>query len=281
VTEVSVVIPNHNGTGFVGRCVAAAAVGAREVVVVDDRSTDASASEAEAAGARVLRSRGVGFSAAVDTGVAATDAPYVLVLNSDCFLEPDALMHLVRALDSHELLGLCGAGLSEPDGSSTRSQGTLLTLGHAIRIAVTGRGPSAPPDANAGLQSTSFVPLACVLARRSAWNEIGGLDEGYVFYFEDHDVCWRMLAAGWGIAVCWDARALHVGGASSSARDPQGWLGRYHLSRARYLRKRYPRGWPLYSLVFVPSALARSLAWFARGDRRWARAWLRSALARP
>ena len=39
------------------------------------------------------------------------------------------------------------------------------------------------------------MPLACALVRRSAYDAVGGLDERYVFYFEDYDLCWRLAAA--------------------------------------------------------------------------------------
>jgi N-acetylglucosaminyl-diphospho-decaprenol L-rhamnosyltransferase len=281
--DVSVVVPNRDGAGLVGRCATAAlASGVGEVVVVDDGSTDGSPAEAATAGARVLRSPGRGFSAAVNHGVAASSGRFALVLNSDCFLEPDAPSLLARALDDDPLLGLCGAALDEPDGSPSRSHGHLLTLALVLRQTLGAGSPAPPPSRASGVQRVSFVPLACVLVRREAWDEIGGLDERYPFYFEDHDVCWRLQAAGWNLGVCWDAHALHVGGGSSARREPQRWFRQYHESRALYLRKRYPRLWPLYAAAWVPSALAHAAVWRVRRSpdaRAWARAYAASALA--
>ena len=97
--NVSVVIPNKNGADMVGKCVDAAfASGAGEVVVVDDGSSDGSPTEATAAGAMLLRSPGRGFAAAVNAGVRATTGDVLLILNSDCFLEQDALERLTGAL---------------------------------------------------------------------------------------------------------------------------------------------------------------------------------------
>jgi N-acetylglucosaminyl-diphospho-decaprenol L-rhamnosyltransferase len=292
VSDVAVVVPNHNGNGLVGRCVEAAlAAGAAEVVVVDDASSDDSTSEARAAGAHVLPSRGRGFSTAVNTGVAATHAPYVLLLNSDCFVEPHAIRRLATALDENPSLALCGAHLRNADGSPAKSWGQLVSASGALSSAIR-RGRSAVASAGEhGVERVPYVPLACALCRRADWDVVGGLDEGYRFYFEDYDLCLRLERANRGVAVCWDAEALHVGGASSSARDPQRWFTQYHESRARYLRKAGGAGFVAYVLLWPPLALAHALRVLVRGGsdaHRWANAYraaatagLRSAISGP
>lgn len=279
---ISVVVPNKDGINLVGRCVSAAfTAGAAEVLVVDDGSTDSSPQEATAAGARVLQSGGSGFSAAVNTGAAAAVHDFLLVLNSDCFLEPSSLRLLAETLREARGLGACGGALVEESGTPTRSHGHELTLWLALRTALSLTPPS-PPDTGEGVQPASFLPLACVLVRRSAWEQVGGLDEHYHFYFEDQDFCWRMRTTGWGLAVNWEARAVHVGGGSSQRRDPQHWFRQYHESRGRYLRKRYPRLWLLYAAAWIPSALLHALVWFLRRrpeSRRWARAYIASAFS--
>jgi len=259
VERVAAVIPNLNGAGFVGTCVEAARrAGVDEVVVVDDGSSDASPAEAEAAGARVVRSRGRGFATAVAAGFAETAQPYVLVLNSDCFVDEDAVRRLADALDSERELALVGAGLRTPDGAPAKSHGVLVELSGAIRALLTGHSGRRIARLDSGVQHCEFVPLACVLARRAAWDSVGGIDTGYVFYFEDYDLCWRVGRAGWRIAVCWDAGAVHVGGASSSA-DGQPWLRQYYASLARYLRKRYPASWIAFPAVWLPYAVVQTV----------------------
>jgi GT2 family glycosyltransferase len=278
---VTAVVPNRDGAGLVGRCVEAAlAAGAAEVVVVDDGSTDDSPAEAAAAGARVARSAGRGFAAAVNHGARLARHQLLLVVNSDCFVEPTALGYLVDAVVADPSLALCGASLRSRDGLPERSHGRETTLGLAIRNTLSPPAPLRGSDS--GVQNAPFVPLTCALARRPAWESVGGLDERYRFYYEDYDLCWRLQEGRWRVAVCWDARAVHLGGGSSSAGDPQSWFRQHNESRALYLRKRYPRGWLLYAAVWVPVALARALTWLPRRrpeGRRWARAYAASALA--
>jgi GT2 family glycosyltransferase len=217
----------------------------------------------------------------VNTGAAESSAPYVLLLNSDCFVEPTAIHALAAALDADPALALCGAHLVNADGSPAKSCGELVSLANALAAGVRSRGGGAAAE-TAGVQRVPFVPLACALVRRSDWDAVGGLDERYRFYFEDYDLSWELGRRGRGVGVCWDASALHVGGGSSSANDPQRWFAQYHESRARYLRKRYPRAWLVYAAAWPPIALLRAGVWLARGgteSRRWARAYVAAATA--
>ena len=273
------VIPNKNGADMIGRCVEAAArAGATELIVVDDGSTDSSPAEAESIGAVVLRSPGRGFAAAVNEGVRAATADVVLILNSDCFLEQDALEHLTAALAHDEELGVCAAALLELDGSVSKSHTPGLTPWLAIRVLLS-LNPLTERQSGKGLEEVDTVPLACAAIRRSTWDEVDGLDERFFFYFEDQDICRRLHLAGRTVAVCWEAKAVHVGGASSVTRDEQRWFLEYVRSRTRYLRKHFTFGWLAFAAVWVPVALAQTAIWALRtrpGSGAWARAWLRA-----
>jgi GT2 family glycosyltransferase len=260
VSTIAAVIPNRNGAGFLATCVEAVRRGGvDQVVVVDDGSTDGSPAEATDAGAKVVDSPGRGFATAVAHGFAATDAEYVLVLNSDCFVDENAVDRLRAALDRDATLALVGAGMRTSDGVPSKSHGPLLGLEDSMRALITGRSGRTIPREESGVQLCGFVPLACALARREAWNGVGGIDTSYVFYFEDYDLCWRLGAAGWRVGVCWDAGAVHDGGASSSAQDARPWARQYYESLAHYLRKRYPTRWVAFAAVWLPYALVQSV----------------------
>lgn len=287
---LAAVIPNRNGGALLERCLEAlaAAEDVDDVLVVDDGSSDGSDARAAELGARVLRSPGRGFSAAVNHGVAQTGTDHALLLNSDAFVDPPTPRLLAEALEGDTRLALVGAGMRDEQGRRAKSHGDALTLRRAVEIGlgVPGRQPPEQP----GIQEVTFMPLACALVRRSAYDEVGGLDEGYVFYFEDYDLCWRLAAAGWRLAVRWDAGAVHVGGGSSSASDPAGWLPRFQTSRMRYLRKRYGRRAAVFPPLWGVNASLHSALWSiraaaarARGEngeaaraRRWAAAYVRS-----
>jgi GT2 family glycosyltransferase len=69
-------------------------------------------------------------------------------------------------------------------------------------------------DADEALD-VDWVSGACLIARRDAFESIGGMDEGFFLYWEDADFCRRLHHAGWRIVYLPAATITHVGGRSS------------------------------------------------------------------
>jgi len=83
---LSGVVIAKNEAGRIGRCVASLAGACSEVWVLDSDSTDATAAEAEAAGARVRQQEWLGFSAQKNAAIALATQPWVLLLDADEWL---------------------------------------------------------------------------------------------------------------------------------------------------------------------------------------------------
>ena len=87
--EVSVVIPNYNGIGYIRPCLDSLmtqTVSDFEILVVDNGSGDGSREtvEREYPGVRVIALEdNTGFCHAVNVGIQATDTPYIILLNND------------------------------------------------------------------------------------------------------------------------------------------------------------------------------------------------------
>jgi hypothetical protein len=72
--------------------------------------------------------------------------------------------------------------------------------------------------------------------RRAAYEQVGGLDEGFFMYSEELDWCRRMRAAGWKVVHFPAARIIHHE-ARSSAQVPAATHIRFNSSKVRYFRK--------------------------------------------
>ncbi len=106
-SAVSVVIPCMNEAGAIGGVVRElAAAGAwREILVIDDGSTDATATEAEAAGARVVRHPyNKGNGASVKTAIRAATGAYILIIDGDGQHRPSDAVRLVSRLGDYDLV---------------------------------------------------------------------------------------------------------------------------------------------------------------------------------
>ena len=103
-TKVSVVIPAYNAEKFVSQAIASchAQTLPAEILVVDDGSSDATASIAQRAGARVVKlGRNHGAAAALDVGIHLSSGAYVCWLSADdCFVSEDKLQRQVAVMEN-------------------------------------------------------------------------------------------------------------------------------------------------------------------------------------
>ena len=151
--------------------------------------------------------------------MAATTAPYVLLLNPDTEVAPGAVARLVAHADAHPRCGLAGPRLLDPDGSLQRSRRRFPTVGGTlvrrtpIRLLLEDVEAAQPrhylADVPDGPVECDWMLGACLLVRRAMLDEIGGLDEGMPMYGEDIELAYRAMRAGWERWYVPDAVAVH------------------------------------------------------------------------
>jgi len=197
--SLGAIVVNFNGGEKIVECIQALrgqAVPLRDIVVVDNGSTDASVAwlRAETPDVRIVElgeNRGIAF--ARNVGLKTLGTELALSVDSDVNVADDCLEKLVRAFVRHKVAIVCPRILLLPeanfvqcDGASLHFLGTLA-LRHACRPA-----DSLPGDGD-------FVGGcigACMLLDRRIALEAGGFNEQFFFYFEDLEFCLRLRARG-------------------------------------------------------------------------------------
>jgi len=255
-----------------------------EIIVVHNASTDGSQSMVRARFPRVrlvANSQNVGFARANNQAIILSQGPYMLLFNSDAFASPGAVQALVSLADREPRAGIVGAQLRNPDGSFQASHTRFPSLWQELLI-LTGLGrlvrgpwyPSLGPEEDRGPQVVDYVEGACMLVRRQAVDQVGGLDESYFMYAEEVDWCYTMKQAGWQVWYQPGALVTHYGGGSSRHRKPQREADLY-CSRVRFFRKHYGNLAAVVLKVLICSVTAvkimmhRALRAISRG--RWGR----------
>ena len=278
--EVAAVIVSYNVADLLVRCVASLrADGVDRIVVVDNASADDSVAAVRAAdpGVEVLAlTENLGFGAGVNRGVARTVEPHVLVMNPDVEVEVGSTKVLLDALAADAGLAVVGPGIETPEGDLYPSARTFPDLvdaaGHAFLHFVWPANPFSRRYKmldwdHCDARDVDWVAGTHLLARRSAWDQVGGFDEAFFMYMEDVDLCWRLHRAGWRVGYEPAARVRHAIGRSTD-QTPYRMIAAHHRSLLRYAsRTATGRRRLALPLIAVALAVRTVLAWIQRGLR--------------
>jgi hypothetical protein len=257
MSKVSVIIINYNGEGLTLGCLKALAgqtLKDFEVVIVDNGSIDNSPYEIqmflkESPLASITKlvplDRNFGFAGGNIQGLKhAHNSEYIALLNNDTEPENNWLKHLVSAMDSEPMVGICASKLivygtniidSAGDGFSTCLKGFKRGEGE-----------------NAALYSKKeYVFGACAgaaLYRRKMIDEIGFLDEDFFLIHEDTDLNLRAQLHGWKVLYAPEAIVFHK--VRSSISNKSNTAVYYSLRNSEFVRiKNIP--FPLF-LMYLP-----------------------------
>jgi O-antigen biosynthesis protein len=217
----SIVIPVHNKATITRQCLDMLLAESddgitRQLVVVDDGSTDRTPSLLASYGDRLLVIRhetARGFAAACNAGVAAATGELVILLNNDTIPTSGWLAALVNYALQHPAAAVVGAKLLFPD-DTVQHAGVAIGLDSLPHHIYAGF----PADHPATSVSRRFqvVTAACALFRRGPWQELGGLDTAFQNGWEDVDYCLRAGEAGHEIHYCAESIVYHLESATRS-----------------------------------------------------------------
>ena len=229
--RVSVIVLSWNRREDLRRCldaVAAQTYADREIVVVDNGSTDGSADmvRSEYQAVRLIRSAtNLGFAAGNNLAIRATDTPYVATLNNDALAEPGWLAALVAAAESDPTLGSVASKMVfQHDPSTINSCGIALD-----RAGIAWDLGGGLPAALVEKPREVFGPCAgAALYRRALLDDVGLFDEDFFAYLEDVDLAWRAHLRGWRCVLAPDAVVRHAHSGTLGEGSP---LKRYLLAR--------------------------------------------------
>ena len=248
VPEISAIVVNYRRPDILGACLRSleTALGETgeetEIVVVDNASGDESCDLVRRVVPRAQlleMPENLGFPTAVSRGIQASTGTWVLLINNDVKVEPDAVVHMLAAARSRPWIGSVAAQMR-----FANDPGTINSAGIGVdRLGIAFDRLLGEPLAASETEPTEVFG-ACggaALYRREMLDEIGGFDESYFFALDDADVSWRAQMKGWSCVYAPAAVVMHHHGATIGHGSS---LKYFHvgLNRVRTLAKNADSG---------------------------------------
>jgi GT2 family glycosyltransferase len=255
---VYVVVLNWNGSRDTIRCLNALArvdYANLHIILVDNGSTNDSVEQIRHAHPDLLlleNGKNLGFAGGNNPGILYAlqqNAAFVWLLNNDTEPEPGALEPLVRKAQSDPQIGAVGSILLDPERGSVLAWGggrVNRWIGHV-------RHADSPRDD----RWFDYITAASMLVPRTAFEQVGLLDERYFLYWEDTEFGFRLRKNGWKLAVASESRVIHK--ENGSTAENRAVRTRYSTESAMRFLSEYSPLRRVSTLLFLSMRLAQRL----------------------
>lgn len=185
----------------------------------------------------VQNSTNLGFSAGTNIGLNLAQkhkADYVLLLNNDIVVEKDFLNALVEQAEKEPQIGIAGPTIyhyDRPDTVDFAGENLTVWRVKGKEFTVLSKQP----------REVDKIEGSCMLIRRAVLDKIGLLYTKYWAYWEETDLCFRAMKAGFKVvyvpdSIIWHKVAQSIGGEGNLRRE-------YYLNRNRLLFARRNLNW--------------------------------------
>lgn len=219
--KVTILIPNYNGKKWLKQClptVEKSTYPNKGILVVNNGSTDDSAKflRENYPKVRVIEiKKNRGYAGANNLGVREAKGKYVLLLNNDTQVTPNFLEPLVDKMEKDKTIGAI-----QPQLRSMTNKNLIDSIGSFFTF--TGflyhYGYFQPHKFKKYQKELSVYSVkgACFLIKRKDYLDLGGIDESFVTYVEESDLCHRILLSGKRIVYTPKSIVYHFGGGDMS-----------------------------------------------------------------
>jgi len=242
------------------------------VIVADNGSEDGSADAIAERFPQVdlIRNPGdFGFARANNEAIKRVDSEWLLLLNPDTEVHPNAINNLLAFSKQHPEAGVTGGRTVFRDGSlnpaSAWDKMTAWSLFcYLCGLSTLFNGSSVfNPERIGGwkrdtVRHVDIVQGSFFMLPTALWRTLGGFDRRYFMYGEEVDMCLRAAALGYRPMITPDAEIMHLGGASAprGVRMLQIWTSKTTLIRGHWPKLLAPVGLAELWLACATRALA-------------------------
>ncbi len=297
--DISIIIINYNTEQFTKNCIDSLLKNTNSLlqcqyIIVDNGSEEKSYNElnnfissiSESVSIELIRSNiNTGFGSGNMIGALKVKGKYLAFINNDVILENDCLYMLKEFLDNNKEVGVCGPQAYTENHKLLPTIDHFASLGREIfgRKILEARNSKQYPNSKKEYsipKQGQFIAGSFMFFRTIDFNKIGGFDTNIFLYYEETDICKRLLKINKLAYLVPEAKFIHFHGASTEKsiaikielkisllyviRKHYGILPFYIL--LIYLQIRYffssifkPKYWKLFYILLLQAPLTKSL----------------------
>jgi GT2 family glycosyltransferase len=196
--KISVVVCTYNGSRTIEQCL----VGLLkldypdfEIIVIDDGSSDSTASIVSKYPVRMIQTTNQGLSAARNRGMMEAKGEIIAYIDDDAYPDPHWLSYVAIAFDETTLASIGGPNLV-PSEDGFIAQCVAHAAGGPIHVLLSDK-------------EAEHIPGCNMAFRKDALKSIGGFDPQFRIAGDDVDLCWRLKNAGYTIGFHPSALVWH------------------------------------------------------------------------
>ncbi|MFH1009630.1 MAG: glycosyltransferase family 2 protein [bacterium] len=225
---VSVIVLNYNGLTFLPRCIETLRATRHEpleIIIADNASKDGSLEYLRKNFPEIKTvafDTNWGYSGAYNRVAASAEGEFLVFLNFDVEVDPDWLGQPLELFEKDARLGACQPKLralrdrnrfeyAGACGGFLDLYGYPFARGRVFDILEMDTGQY--EDA----RECFWASGAALFVRKSAFLQVGGLDDSFFLHMEEIDFCWRLHLNGWKVCVAPRSIVYHYSGAALSS----------------------------------------------------------------
>ncbi len=242
--DLSIVIISYNVMDCIEACLSSIEENlpssSVETIVIDNSSTDGSPDliKENFPWVKLTRNRrNLGYSRANNQGIKETRGEFILFLNPDTIVLPQALNILRNEMKTDPSVGAVGPLLFSSENHFQVSFGREISFFHELlQKSLLNHYFRRKLKKIQKKREVGWLSGACLLTRKSILEKTGLFDEDFFLYFEDIDLCRRIRKNGWKLILLPEAKVYHTGG-GSAAKLKKSSLYHYRKSQLLYYKK--------------------------------------------
>ncbi len=249
--KVTIIIPNKDHIDDLEQCLSSVTAKTTydnyEILVVENNSTDEKTfayykeMEKRYPQCRLLTwEREFNYAAINNFAVGEAAGEYLLFLNNDVELITENWLEEMLGICQCPEVGIVGAKLYFPD-ETIQHAGVILGLGGVAGHIFSGVSRYEPSYVGRAImpQNLSAVTAACMMMKRSVFDQVEGFDETFQVAFNDVDLCMKTTQAGYQVVFNPYVELYHYESKSRGMEDTKDKQSRFYQEVYRFESK-----WP-------------------------------------